>query len=133
MSDVIFETEIRKFAFKDCCEMHDLCLFNTILSCENKVPQRYVDGKGINISKAAFEITGYSCCRLNQNIVSSFSLNSVSIILSEINISRPPSYITTAYKEAAAPRLSSTALRCHLILNYPASVHISMLSCDGTE
>jgi hypothetical protein len=92
---VIFETEIRKFVFKDCCEMHDLCLFNIILSCENTVPQRYVDAKGINISKAAFEITGYSCCHLNQNIVSYFSWNSVSRILNEINISRLPSYITT--------------------------------------
>jgi hypothetical protein len=83
MSSVIFETEIRKFAFKVCCEMHDLCLFNIILSYENTVSQRYVDAKGINISKAAFEITGYSCCRLNQNVVSSFSLNSVSRILNE--------------------------------------------------
>jgi hypothetical protein len=60
MSGVIFETEIHKFAFKDCCEIHDLCLFNVILSCENTVLQRYLNVKGINISKAALEITGYS-------------------------------------------------------------------------
>jgi hypothetical protein len=69
MSGVIFETEIRKFAPKDGCEMHDLCLFFMVLSCENVVSQRYVNVKGINISKAAFEIIGYSCCRLNQNVV----------------------------------------------------------------
>jgi len=40
--------------------MHDLCLFFIIWSCENAVSQRYVNAKGINISKAAFEITEYS-------------------------------------------------------------------------
>jgi hypothetical protein len=49
-----------------------VCFF-IILNCENAVSQRYVDAKGINISKAAFETTGYSYCRLNQNVVSSFS------------------------------------------------------------
>jgi hypothetical protein len=43
MSGVIIETEIHKFAIKDCCEMHDRCLFFIILSCENAVSQRYVD------------------------------------------------------------------------------------------
>jgi hypothetical protein len=52
MSGVIFETEIRMFASKDCCEMHDLCFF-IVRSCENAVSQ-YVDAKGIYISKAAF-------------------------------------------------------------------------------
>jgi hypothetical protein len=47
---VIFETEIREFASKDCCEMHDLCLFFIIWSYENAVSQRYVDANGINIS-----------------------------------------------------------------------------------
>jgi hypothetical protein len=108
MSGVIFGTKIRNFAFKDFCEMHDLCLFNIILNCENTVPQRYVDVRGINISKAAFEITGYSCCRLNQNVVSSFSLNSVSKILNKINISRLFSYITTAPTGSVAPRSRST-------------------------
>jgi hypothetical protein len=75
--------------------LNDLCLFNIIFNCENTVPQIYVDAKGINKSKAVFEISGYSCCRLNQNVVSSFSLNSVSRILNEMNISRLPSYITT--------------------------------------
>jgi hypothetical protein len=103
MSGVIFETEIPKFAFKDCCEMYVLCLFNIILSCENTVPQRYGDAKGINISKAAFEITGYSCCHLNQNVVGSFSLNSVSRISNEINISRFSSYIIMAPRGAQFP------------------------------
>jgi hypothetical protein len=35
-------------------------------------------------------ITGYSCCRLDQNVASYFSLNSVSRVLNEINISRLP-------------------------------------------
>jgi hypothetical protein len=60
MSGVIFETEIRKFASKDCYEIHDLCLFFIILSSDNAVSQIrvYIDTKGINISKSAFEITG---------------------------------------------------------------------------
>jgi hypothetical protein len=68
MSGVIFETVICKFASKDGCEMHNLFLVFIILSFENAVSQKYVDAKGINISKTAFEIIGYSCCRLNQNV-----------------------------------------------------------------
>jgi len=30
--------------------------------CENAVSQKYFDAKGIDMSKAAFEINGYSCC-----------------------------------------------------------------------
>jgi hypothetical protein len=51
-----------------------VCFFIT-WSCENGVSQKYVDAKDINISKAAFKITGFSCCRFNQNSVNSFSLN----------------------------------------------------------
>jgi hypothetical protein len=61
--------------------MHDLYLFLIIISCENEISKRYVDVKGINISKAAFEITGYSCCLLNQHVVSYFSFDSISRIL----------------------------------------------------
>jgi len=85
MSDVIVETDISKFASKDCCEMHDLCLFFYNLKLwKCSFAKIYVDAKGINISKAAFEITGYSCCSLNQKAVSTFSLNSVSCVESSL-------------------------------------------------
>lgn len=79
MSGVIFETAMRKFASRDCRERRDLCLFFIIRNCENAV-----DAKGINISEAAFEINGYSCCRLNQNSVISVSLNPVSRVASSL-------------------------------------------------
>jgi len=74
MSGVMFETAMRKFASKVCCERHELCLFFVIWSCENAVSQTRVDAKGINTSKAAFEINGYACCRVNRNSVSFFCL-----------------------------------------------------------
>lgn len=43
--------------------MHDLCFFFIIQNSENAVSQIYIDAKGINMSKVAFEITEYSWYR----------------------------------------------------------------------
>lgn len=84
MSGMIFETAMGKFAFKECYERHDLCLFCIIWNSENSLSPRYVDVKGININIAAFKINEYARCRLNQNFVSSVSLNSVSKVESSL-------------------------------------------------
>lgn len=73
----IFKTTMLKFTSKDCYERHDLCLLFIIWSSENAVLQRYVNAKGINISKVAFEINEYFCYHLNQSSVRSGSFNLV--------------------------------------------------------
>lgn len=75
MSGVIFESTMRKFASKVRCESHDPCLcFIIFWSCENLVSQIYYDDtKGINTSKVALEIKGYSFCCLKQNSANSVS------------------------------------------------------------